>query len=160
MTGNENLLLTVMEECAEISEDVSKSLRFGVGQKFNSAMTNGEKVMKEYYQLIAVVEMLQDNGVLPVFSEDFIATVKDKKKENVKLWQTVSKSLLCITGADEFSRSIHPIHFSCDAIVTEKCDETCPMYHQRPCYEYAEKHLPEVVLMSKDPNFKGRIVQY
>lgn len=49
MTLKENLLETVSEECAEISQAVSKALRFGCTHG------NVHDIMYEFYQLCAAV---------------------------------------------------------------------------------------------------------
>ena len=70
MTKNENLLVTLMEECAELQQAVSKALRFGMdGCRPGSPERNNEHdIMVEYYQLVAVMEMLNNDNVLHKFS--------------------------------------------------------------------------------------------
>lgn len=66
MTKGENLLVTLSEECAEIQQAVSKSLRFGL-ENYNPVtpkLTNEKDIMTEYYQLITVMEMLIVSGIL------------------------------------------------------------------------------------------------
>ena len=51
MTKNENLLVTLSEECAEVQQAVSKVLRFGQ-DNYNPAtpqVTNELEVLTEYY---------------------------------------------------------------------------------------------------------------
>lgn len=85
MTKNENLLVTLMEECAELQQAVSKALRFGVDTCYSlqSELTNEHNIMVEYYQLISVMEMLVNDGVLHTFSPADEALVKASKKLNV-----------------------------------------------------------------------------
>jgi len=59
------LLLIVMEECAEIQHRCSKALRFGVreiqpGQDF----TNQERICQELGDLVAVLELVEDQGIV------------------------------------------------------------------------------------------------
>lgn len=98
MSKNENLLVTLMEECAELQQAVSKILRFGA-DNYNPARskrTNEYEAMLEYYQLVAVMEMLQAQGVLHPFSGADEQLVKDSKKKKVSHYQTVSKDVGCI----------------------------------------------------------------
>lgn len=98
MTKNENLLVTLMEECAEVQQAVSKVIRFGADGCHPDVppQTNGKDVLVEYYQLIAVMEMLIDGGVLEQFSNDVIARVKANKKLMVRHYQDVSCDIGCI----------------------------------------------------------------
>lgn len=87
MTKNENLLVTLMEECAELQQAVSKALRFGMdGCRPGSPERNNEHdIMVEYYQLVAV-------NVLHKFSAADKALVKIQKKINVVRHQEISES--------------------------------------------------------------------
>lgn len=71
MTKNENLLVTLMEECAELQQAVSKALRFGMdGCRPGSPDRNNEHdIMVEYYQLVAVMEMLNNDNVLHMYDD-------------------------------------------------------------------------------------------
>lgn len=94
MTKNENLLVTLMEECAELQQAVSKALRFGMdGSRPGSPERNNEHdIMVEYYQLVAVMEMLNNDNVLHKFSAADKALVKIQKKINVVRHQEISES--------------------------------------------------------------------
>ena len=93
MTKSENLLVTLSEECAEIQQVVSKVLRFGQ-DNYNPAtpqVTNEMEVLTEYYQLIAVMEMLIESGVLKQLNNYEITKIKASKKYKVKLHQSISE---------------------------------------------------------------------
>lgn len=92
MTINENLLITLSEECAEVQQAISKLLRFGKNacSPITPDTTNEMDVLTEYYQLAAVMEMLIDQGVLKQLSEFDIATIKSDKKSKVEHYQSVS----------------------------------------------------------------------
>lgn len=63
MNKLEHLMTVAIEECAEISQALTKSLRFGMyNGSPNSNTTNKDDVMKEFYQLIAVFKMLEKYG--------------------------------------------------------------------------------------------------
>lgn len=54
-----------MEECAEIIQAISKALRFGFSDfKPGEKETNSERIVNEYADLIAVMRMLEDRGVI------------------------------------------------------------------------------------------------
>lgn len=101
MTKNENLLVTLMEECAELQQAVSKALRFGMDNHHPSAPgeTNEMNIMTEYYQLVAVMDMLVVSGVL----RDGVpaSQIKNRKRENVERYQQMSAELGLITPDDD-----------------------------------------------------------
>ena len=84
MNLKENLLVTVSEECAEVQQAVSKALRFG----YSSENTN--EIMYEFYQLCAMIEMCQAEGILPVLSDKEQAEIISEKKQKVRVFQDVS----------------------------------------------------------------------
>lgn len=63
MNRTETLLVVATEECAETAQAITKLNRFG-----NITHNNSYDVMYEFYQLSAVINMLQQEGVLPVMS--------------------------------------------------------------------------------------------
>lgn len=84
MNLKENLLVTVSEECAEVQQAVSKALRFG----YSSENTN--EIVREFYQLCAMIEMCQAEGILPVLSDKEQAEIISEKKQKVRVFQDVS----------------------------------------------------------------------
>jgi hypothetical protein len=97
MIKEENLLVTLMEECAEVQQAVAKALRFGLHRTSPSdRKTNADLIMTEYYQLIAVMETLVNEGVLPRYYSKDIEAIKVNKKEKVWNYQELSKTLGCI----------------------------------------------------------------
>lgn len=98
MTKSENLLVTLSEECAEIQQAVSKSLRFGLDchSPDTPMLTNERDIMVEYYQLIAVMGMLIDDGILHQLSADDAEAIIQMKKAKVEFYQSKSRELGCI----------------------------------------------------------------
>lgn len=94
MNRSENLLVTTAEECAEIQQAISKGLRFGLqNKKCKEPFTSNEaEILKEYYHLVAMVEMLQDEGCLRVLSEEEQQAIKKEKKYNVESWMETSRN--------------------------------------------------------------------
>lgn len=84
MKLKENLLVTVSEECAEVQQAVSKTLRFG----YSSENTN--EIMREFYQLCAMIEMCQGEGILPFLSSKEQDNIISEKKQKVRVFQDVS----------------------------------------------------------------------
>jgi hypothetical protein len=91
----ENLLVTTMEECAEVQQDISKALRFGVDNHGPNTplTTNGENIMTEFYQLTAMIMHLQSYNVLPTFSDEMITDIMQDKIKKVAKYQELSFEL-------------------------------------------------------------------
>ena len=67
MTENEHLLVTLMEESAEVIQATAKSLRFGLDDSYpEDASTNMENIEKEFIELNAVHDMLLERKVLVI----------------------------------------------------------------------------------------------
>lgn len=93
MRKNEYLALVAMEECAEIQQALSKALRFGFDDHHPARAdeTNEEQLLTEFYQLTAMMEELQKQGVIKGFTQDQIEDVKRKKIEKVYKYMDYSK---------------------------------------------------------------------
>lgn len=85
MNRKEHLLTIFSEECSEIAQRVSKALRFGLQevQKGQEA-TNAERIVYEFSDLLAVYEMLFNEGILPNV-DDYDLTEKQEKVEKYLL---------------------------------------------------------------------------
>jgi len=85
MTRQEHLLIIAMEECSEVAHRISKALRFTINEvQPGQDMNNGERIMQEYCDLLAGIEMLQEEGILPKWSNDRIHFQKEAKKSQVE----------------------------------------------------------------------------
>lgn len=63
MNDTEHLLVCLAEECAEIQQAVAKSLRFGLEDNYKET-TPAQDIAREICDLIAVVELLEEAGVI------------------------------------------------------------------------------------------------
>lgn len=91
----ENLCVVAMEECAELQQALSKSLRFGF-DNYNPdtpEKTNKVDILNEYYQLMGVMEMLIDSGEIGRFSQEDIDSVKLRKRCKVYDYKELSKAI-------------------------------------------------------------------
>lgn len=68
MDNRTRILLTqLMEECAEVSVNISKVLRFGKDEiKEGLTETNAERVTSEMNDVLGVFKILVDEGILPM----------------------------------------------------------------------------------------------
>lgn len=89
---NDNLreiLLILQEECAEVTQAVSKCFRFGPDQlKPGKERTNIDMLQEEIGDLFAMVELLTDLDV--GVSVDGIQKAKEKKFEKLKQWSNLN----------------------------------------------------------------------
>lgn len=82
-----------MEECAEIQQALSKAIRFGFDDHHPSRAdeTNEEQLLTEFYQLTAMIEELQNQGIIESFTREKIAEVKQNKIKKVYQYMDYSK---------------------------------------------------------------------
>lgn len=101
MTRQQHLLLIAMEECDEVSQRISKGLRFGLDEvQPQQSFTNAERVVREWADLVAVFEMLRDAGTLGFEGSDFDELI-DRKKAKIETFLEYSKQ--CGTLSREVS---------------------------------------------------------
>lgn len=63
MNRTEHLLSILAEECAEVAQRASKALRFGLREiQPGQPYTNAERMYREFYDLAAMFEMLEEGG--------------------------------------------------------------------------------------------------
>lgn len=102
MTYNEHLLVVANEECTEIAQEVDKALRFGLNNYHPSepSITNEHRILKEYYQLQAVMEMLFDQQILHNLPYHKIDEIKSKKRAAVADYMDVAIKCGTVTSDD------------------------------------------------------------
>lgn len=80
MNKIEHLLTCLSEECAELQQAVSKALRFGLEDGHpEKATTNEDDIKKELTDIMAVVEMLELEGILRFRATDSDVVEKANK---------------------------------------------------------------------------------
>jgi len=78
-------LAILQEECAEVTQAVSKVFRFGFDTEFNGR-TNRQRLEEEVGDLLAMVDILVQNGVL---SDTELNRAKVAKTEKLKKWSGI-----------------------------------------------------------------------
>lgn len=63
MNREQHLLTILMEECCELAQDTAKAKRFGINEQRDLSTSNAERMQKEYNDVLAVVDMLNDEGM-------------------------------------------------------------------------------------------------
>lgn len=92
MNKTEMLTTQLSEECNEIGQMCSKINRFGWDQVYSKLTeTNGERLVEELNDMMGVISVLVDEGLIP---EDWLDQSKVKrKKEKVLHYLDFSKEL-------------------------------------------------------------------
>jgi len=92
-TGWENfLLLSLMEECAEVAQRCSKAIKFGLQEKQrNQDLTNNERLVDELEDLYGVALVLQDEAIINTVTLERILAKKPRLKKYFKYSQSRDK---------------------------------------------------------------------
>jgi monomeric isocitrate dehydrogenase len=94
LTKKEYLLTLIMEECAEIQKNCSKIMRFGDTSKHpDGELTNLEELIYEVIDLAAVLEMLQDEGIIELPDDGERYKAINMKKRKVEKYMEISRKL-------------------------------------------------------------------
>ena len=78
MTRDEELLVILMEECAEVQQEASKLIRFG-----SETWADVLNFEKEVGDLVCMIALCCEAGLI---DEDCIADLANAKKEKLKKW--------------------------------------------------------------------------
>jgi hypothetical protein len=79
-------LLILQEECAEVTQAISKIFRFGMDTQWpQGAPTNKWKLEEEVGDLLAMVDILIENGTL---SDSYINQARKNKRTKLKEWSS------------------------------------------------------------------------
>jgi hypothetical protein len=93
MNRKEHLLLIVSEECNETAQRISKGLRFGVTEvQPGQLLDNADRLLGEYYDLVAAMEMLYEGGIIKNWSPERQEMHKAAKKMQVEKFLLHSKN--------------------------------------------------------------------
>ena len=90
MNKKENeILLITQEECAEVTQAISKCYRFGLDNyKPGKPKTNRQHLAEELGDLLAMITLCHDFGIVD-FEEVMVA--KDAKLEKLHQWSSIFK---------------------------------------------------------------------
>jgi len=81
------ILLITQEECAEVTQAISKVFRFGVADKYKG-LTNREHLEEEVGDLMCMIDLLIDNGIV---RESAVMSAKNEKLNKLLTWSSIFK---------------------------------------------------------------------
>ena len=81
------ILLITQEECAEVSQAISKVFRFGMDDEYKG-ITNREHLEEEIGDLMCMIDLLIENGVI---SESAVMAAKNEKMNKLMTWSGIFK---------------------------------------------------------------------
>lgn len=80
MNRQEHILTIAAEECSEVAHRISKALRFGLGEiQPGQNLTNGQRIMIEFHELLATFEMLMDEFPQHLYTGPFLPPLDEKQ---------------------------------------------------------------------------------
>jgi NTP pyrophosphatase (non-canonical NTP hydrolase) len=86
---NQEILLITQEECAEVTQAISKVFRFGMEDEFEG-QTNREHLEEELGDLMCMIDLLIDSGMI---SESAVVTAKNEKLNKLQIWSNIGKTI-------------------------------------------------------------------
>lgn len=93
MNRTEYLLVKLAEECSEVAQRATKALTFGLDEvQEGQKLTNSERILLEFNDLLAVIDMLKDEAV---FDEDNIVNkqLMEDKKQKIEKYMLYSQQI-------------------------------------------------------------------
>lgn len=79
------ILLITQEECAEVTQAISKVFRFGF-DSVHKGINNRQHLEEEIGDLMCMIDLLIDNGIV---SEAAVLTAKDEKLMKLQTWSNI-----------------------------------------------------------------------
>ena len=83
--ASEEVLIITQEECAEVSQAISKILRFGISGSWENR-TNKERLEQEIGDLLCLVDILYEKGII---SQSMVEASSEYKREKLQKWSNI-----------------------------------------------------------------------
>ena len=88
MDNGKEILLITQEECAEVTQAISKVFRFGIDAEHNGA-TNRERLEEEVGDLLCMIDLLIENDIIGAL---WVEKARKEKREKLRKWSTIKIS--------------------------------------------------------------------
>lgn len=82
---NKEILLIAQEECAEVTQAISKVFRFGIDGMHNE-VSNRERLEEEVGDLLCMIELMMEKDIL---DRGNIAQAKSNKRTKLAKWSSI-----------------------------------------------------------------------
>ena len=87
MNKTDEIMFILQEECAEVTQAISKCLRFGIDNyKPGKPKTNREHLAEEIGDLIAMIELCYENDIVDPLQ---VKEAHHRKFDKLKKWSTI-----------------------------------------------------------------------
>ena len=97
MNRTEHLLTCLAEECAEVQQAIAKALRFGLDDgRPGVGLSNAQDIGREFVDVVALMEMLVDSGVIKLPPNRLART--EQKKSRVEEWMAYAEQRGALKG--------------------------------------------------------------
>lgn len=83
--NSKEIMLIAQEECAEVTQAISKVFRFGIDGMHNGA-TNKQRLEEEVGDLLCMIEMMIEQKII---DGQAVAQAGIKKKEKLAKWSNI-----------------------------------------------------------------------
>ena len=80
----------LQEECAEVTQAISKVFRFGLNERWPEPIdpTNKERLEEEAGDLLCMIDIMVENGII---SDEKLNKARNSKREKLKTWSSIFK---------------------------------------------------------------------
>ena len=84
------ILLITQEECAEVTQAISKVFRFGLNVRWPEPIdpTNKERLEEEVGDLLCMIDIMVENGII---SDEKLNKARTSKRQKLKTWSSIFK---------------------------------------------------------------------
>ena len=84
------VLLITQEECAEVTQAISKVFRFGLNERWPEPInpTNKERFEEEVGDLLCMIDIMVENGII---SDEKLNKARNHKRQKLKTWSSIFK---------------------------------------------------------------------
>jgi NTP pyrophosphatase (non-canonical NTP hydrolase) len=83
--ASEEALIITQEECAEVSQAISKILRFGLNDQYDGK-TNKERLEQEIGDLMCMIDILYEKNII---SQNMVDASSVYKRDKLKQWSNI-----------------------------------------------------------------------
>ena len=85
METNNEIMLIAQEECAEVTQAISKVFRFGMDAEYNGR-TNKDRLEEEMGDLLCMFQLMEERGLI---DWSRVSVAAQMKREKLKTWSNI-----------------------------------------------------------------------